>query len=212
MPQLEDQHMNTMTKNTVTPAKNSAKNEPESLAKSPARSQSFTSSATPAKSDKSSKRRTSRPLKKDYQFIIPQYRLILVKEPGVKPARITSPVSFHHFLKPLALYSEEHFIAFHLDAKFQVIGYHEVSKGTLNASLVHPREVFKAALLSNAYAIIVAHNHPSGSVEASVEDIETTKTLIKAGKLLGVNVIDHCIVSSESVNSLRETHYRLWDE
>ena len=200
--------MNTMTKNAGTPA-SPAKNSAKIEAKSPARSQDFGTSATPAKAVK---RKAARTLKKHYQYIIPQYRLILVKEPGVKPTKITSPISFHHFVQPLTQYSEEHFIAFHLDAKFQVIGYHEVSKGTLNASLVHPREVFKAALLSNAFAIIVAHNHPSGSVSASREDIETTKQLIKAGRLLGISVIDHCIVSSESMNSLRETECYLWDE
>jgi len=153
----------------------------------------------------------SRTLKRDFKYIVPQYRLILVKEPGTTPTKIDGPVSFHHFIKPLTLYSEEHFIAFYLDAKYQVVGYHEVSKGTLNASLVHPREVFKAAVLSNAYAIIVAHNHPSGSVSPSREDIETTKTLIKAGQLMGIQVVDHCIVSSESMNSLRETQPELWD-
>ena len=153
----------------------------------------------------------SRSLKRQFKYLVPQYRLILVKEPGIKPTHISDPISFHHFVQPLTLYSEEHFIAFHLDAKHQVIGYHEVSKGTLSASLVHPREVFKAALLSNAYAIIVAHNHPSGSVEPSREDIETTKQLIKAGKIMGVDVVDHCIVSSESMNSLRETEPHLWE-
>lgn len=149
-------------------------------------------------------------LKRHLKYLVPQYRLILIKEPGVKPTAITDPISFQHFVQPLAHYSEEHFIAFHLDVKFQVIGYHEVSKGTLSASLVHPREVFKAAILANSYAIIVAHNHPSGSIAASSEDIETTKTLIKAGKLLGIEVIDHCIVSSESMNSLRESEPQLW--
>jgi DNA repair protein RadC len=200
---LEDKQMNTKAKS----AGRGVKSQVGSEAKSSVRSRDFAGSGN---SDKAVKRKSSRPLKRDYQFNIPQYRLILVKEPGVKPVRITSPISFHHFLKPLALYSEEHFIAFHLDAKFQVVGYHEVSKGTLNASLVHPREVFKAALLSNAFAIIVAHNHPSGSIEASMEDIETTKTLIKAGRILGISVIDHCIVSSESVNSLRETSPEFW--
>lgn len=152
-----------------------------------------------------------KPLRRHFKYIVPQYRLVLVKEPGIKPTTITDPISFHHFIQPLAHYSEEHFIAFHLDAKYQVIGYHEVSKGTLNASLVHPREVFKAALLSNAYAIIVAHNHPSGSVAPSREDIEVTKQLIAAGKIMGVLVADHCIVSSASMNSLRETEPQLWD-
>lgn len=154
--------------------------------------------------------RGARSLRKQLKYLVPQYRLILVKEPGASPVQISDPISFHHFVQPLAHYAEEHFIAFHLDVKFQVVGYHEVSKGTLSASLVHPREVFKAALLSNAYAIIVAHNHPSGSVAASREDIETTKQLIAAGKIMGVEVIDHCIVSSESMNSLRETEPHLW--
>lgn len=149
-------------------------------------------------------------LKKHFQYLVPQYRLILIKEPGVKPTAVTDPITFSRFIQPLAHYSEEHFIAFHLDAKHQVIGYHEVSKGTLNASLVHPREVFKAALLSNAYAIIVAHNHPSGSVAPSSEDLAVTTQLIKVGKLMGVPLVDHCIVSSDSMNSLRETEPQLW--
>lgn len=152
----------------------------------------------------------TRALRKHFRYLVPQYKLILVKEPGVKLTKIEDPISFHHFIQPLAHYSEEHFIAFHLDAKHQVIGYHEVSKGTLNASLVHPREVFKAALLSNAYAIIVAHNHPSGSVFPSPEDIEVTKQLIKAGRIMGVPLVDHLIVSSESHNPLRETEPQLW--
>ena len=155
-------------------------------------------------------KREARPIRKLFRYIVPQYRLILVKEPGIKPPVIDGPESFHHFVQPLAHYPEEHFIAFHLDTKFQIVGYHEVSKGTLNASLVHPREVFKAALLSNAYAIIVAHNHPSGLTVPSREDIEVTKKLIEAGKILGVTVVDHCIVSSDSINSLRETEPQLW--
>ncbi len=151
-------------------------------------------------------------LKRQLKYMVPEYKLVLVKEPGVKPSKIAGPEEFQQFLAPLSFYPEEHFIAFHLDTKHHIIGYHEVSKGTLNASLVHPREVFKAALLSNAHAIIVAHNHPSGSVEASREDIETTKQLIKAGNIMGVTLLDHCIVSSEDICSLRETRPELWSE
>ena len=197
-----------VTKNSVTLAKSAAENTVRSIAKS----LTAASSADTSAKTKARKRKTTRPLKKHFQYIIPQYRLILVKEPGIKPTQITDAIAFQHFIQPLTLYSEEHFIAFHLDSKYQVIGYHEVSKGTLNASLVHPREVFKAALLSNAYAIIVAHNHPSGSVSASPEDIDITKQLIKAGKIMGVCIVDHCIVSSEGINSLRETESHLWGE
>jgi len=112
----------------------------------------------------------------------------------------------------LQFFSEEHFISFHIDAKNTIIGYHDISHGTLNASLVHPREVFKAALLTNAYGIIVAHNHPAGSLDPSREDLETTTQLIKAGALLGVNVIDHLIVSSNGMRSLRERYPELWDK
>jgi DNA repair protein RadC len=87
----------------------------------------------------------------------------------------------------------------HLNTKFEVIGLHEVSHGTLSASLVHPREVFKAALVANSYAILVCHNHPSGAkLTPSKEDFETTKQLIAAGKVLGVSVLDHLILGLKS--------------
>lgn len=161
---------------------------------------------------RSEKARSGRGLKKHFKYLVPEYRLILIKEPGVEPMTITGPNSLLELAKPLAHYSEEHFIAFHLDVKFQVVGYHVVSKGTLSASLVHPREVFKAALLSNAYAIIVAHNHPSGFLRPSQEDIETTKQLIKAGKLLGVAVVDHCIFVPEALYSFKEECPEIWHE
>lgn len=152
----------------------------------------------------------SRTLKKHLKYIVPEMRLALIKEPGAKPVPIGCPDDLDKFVEPLKHYSEEHFVAFHLDAENQVIGYHIVSHGTVSASLVHPREVFKAALLANSCAIIVAHNHPAGSLSPSSEDIETTETLIKAGKLLGVSVIDHLIVSSNGSCSLRETRPHLW--
>ncbi|MBS1992693.1 MAG: hypothetical protein JSS83_19375 [Cyanobacteria bacterium SZAS LIN-3] len=137
-------------------------------------------------------------------------RLALIKESGIKPRAITSAADLDKFIEPLKHYSEEHFVSFHLSVKFEVIGYQIVSRGTISASLVHPREVFKAALLANSYAIIVAHNHPGGSLTPSREDIETTETLINAGKLLGVSVLDHVIVSSAGFASLREERPDLW--
>lgn len=154
----------------------------------------------------------SRDLKQHLKYIVPEMRLALIKESGIKPQFVTSPDDLEKFVEPLKHYSEEHFVSFHLDCKFNVIGYQLVSRGTLSASLVHPREVFKAALLANSYAIIVAHNHPAGSLTPSAEDIETTQTLIKAGRILGITVLDHVIVSHTGLQSLRELKSELWFE
>jgi DNA repair protein RadC len=152
----------------------------------------------------------SRALKNHLKYIVPEIRLALIKEPGKKPQAIWAPEDLDRFVEPLKFYDTEHFVSFHLDAKMQVIGYQIISRGTVNASLVHPREVFKSALLANSYALIVAHNHPAGSLNPSPEDIETTETLIKAGDLMGVKIVDHIIVSSNGTKSLRESHPQLW--
>jgi DNA repair protein RadC len=149
-------------------------------------------------------------LRKHPRYIVPEIRLVLIKEPGPKPCPIYGPDDPARFVEPLRHYSEEHFVSFFLDARNQVVGYHIVSHGTVAASLVHPREVFKAVLLANSNAIIVAHNHLTGSLNPSHEDIDVTKTLIKGGDLLGVKMLDHIIVSSNGLCSLRETHGYLW--
>jgi len=92
--------------------------------------------------------------------------------------------------------AEEVFAIATLDVKSKVTGVFVVSTGTLSASLVTPREVFKRAVLQNAAAIILAHNHPSGEPTASADDISITKKLEKAGKILGINVVDHIIIGS----------------
>ena len=152
----------------------------------------------------------SKTLKKHLRYIVPEMRLALIKEPGANPLPINCPEDLQKFVQPLRHYSEEYFIAFHLTARNEVCNYQVVSHGSLFASLVHPREVFKGALIANSHAIIVAHNHPGGSLTPSREDLETTETLIKAGDLLGVKVIDHIIVSSNGLYSLRENHPQLW--
>ena len=88
----------------------------------------------------------------------------------------------------------EQFIAVCLNSKNKVLCINIVSQGSLNSSVVHPREVFKAAILSNAAAIIVAHNHPSGNPTPSEEDKKLTNTLFSAGKVLGIPVLDHLII------------------
>lgn len=152
----------------------------------------------------------SRTLKKHLKYIVPEMRLALIKEPGASPLPVNCPDDLEKFVEPLRHYSEEYFVCFHLTARNEISNFQIVSHGSLSTSLVHPREVFKGALIANSHALIVAHNHPGGSLTPSREDLETTETLIKAGTLLGVNVIDHIIVSSNGLSSLRETQGHLW--
>jgi len=92
-----------------------------------------------------------------------------------------------------------------LDGKNRITGLHIVSEGSLNQSIVHPRETFKAAILANAAAVILAHNHPSGDTSPSREDREITRRLQEAGELLGIKVLDHVIVATDTGNYLSFT-------
>lgn len=91
-----------------------------------------------------------------------------------------------------------------LNTKNQVVAVHRCHVGSLNASLIHPREVFKAAILNNACSIILSHNHPSGSAIESREDIAVTKRLKEAGEIMEIELLDHVIVSPLESRSLRE--------
>jgi DNA repair protein RadC len=92
-----------------------------------------------------------------------------------------------------------------LTTKHRVIAYHEVSRGTLDATLVHPRDVFRAAILSNAKCLILGHVHPSGDPTPSPDDYDLTRRLAAAGTLLGIDVLDHIIVGDGRYVSFRET-------
>ena len=92
-----------------------------------------------------------------------------------------------------------------LNAKNQPTCINLVSIGSLTSSLVHPREVFKAAILSNAFSIIIAHNHPSGNSSPSQEDYAITKRIQEAGKILGIPLLDHIIIGDNTYTSLKET-------
>lgn len=133
------------------------------------------------------------------KLVIPRYRNQLVRESKSvfhlpqdslnKPA--TAAAMFRKLLgKP----DREMFCALALDAKLSPFGFYVVSIGTLNSSLVHPREVFKDAISLGAYALLVCHNHPSGSLEPSDEDRTITRRLIEAGEILGVPLFDHIIL------------------
>lgn len=98
---------------------------------------------------------------------------------------------------------EERFMILYFDTRNKLIN-EEISIGTLNASLVHPREVFKKAIRNNTAQIIISHNHPSGDFKPSEEDIITTKRLVETGKLVGISVIDHLIITSDKYFSFKE--------
>lgn len=100
--------------------------------------------------------------------------------------------------------AKEHFKLILLNTRNKIIGISTVSIGTLDSSLVHPREVFKEAIAHNAYSVILAHNHPSGDPEPSEDDITITRRLIEAGKILGIEVTDHIIISKNGFFSFKE--------
>lgn len=106
--------------------------------------------------------------------------------------------------KYLANADREHFCVMCLDTKNKVNCINTVSVGSLNSSIVHQREVFKAAILSNANAIILFHNHPSGDPTPSREDVDATKKIAQAGEIMGIELIDHVIVGDGRYYSLKE--------
>ena len=98
----------------------------------------------------------------------------------------------------------EHFVVIFLNARNQVIKKEEVAVGTLNASLVHPREVFYGAIGSSAAGVILAHNHPSGDITPSGEDIELTRRMVDAGEIIGIEVLDHIVLGKDRFLSMKE--------
>lgn len=112
------------------------------------------------------------------------------------------------FLTFLQESDREQFFLLCLSTKNEPTAIHTVSVGSLDASIVHPREVFKTAILANSASVIVAHNHPSGDPTPSQPDLEVTKRLQEAGELLGITVLDHIIVGTEGAYvSLKEGGY-----
>jgi DNA repair protein RadC len=136
------------------------------------------------------------------------FRLSLVKDtslPYKEVRQILTPADVADLIRIyLKQTDREHFVAVFLDSHSKVIGINTVSIGTLTESLVHPREVFKGAILANASSIVCAHNHPSGIASASAADISVTSTLVDAGRILGIRVEDHVIIGDEGFTSFRE--------
>lgn len=120
---------------------------------------------------------------------------------GKKNSILLSPKDVWERMEDIRGSKREHFVVFYLDSRNQEIKRDIISVGTLNESLVHPREVFENAIKHNAASIILAHNHPSGDVEPSQDDIEITKKLVHAGKILDIKVVDHVIVTDKKFKS-----------
>src|SRR5262245_35780925 len=143
-------------------------------------------------------------------YQVPIYRVTLVRESRLQhpqPQLRSSRDAAVLFRQHLGEVDREHFMVAMLDQKNKVIGINTVSIGSLTASVVHPREVLKPAILSNAAALLCCHNHPSGAPQPSQEDRALTKRLVDAGQLLGIHVIDHIILGDGS-----ETYYSFADE
>ncbi len=121
-----------------------------------------------------------------------------------KEKRIRSPKDVFSLLKDIAKRRQENFIVISLDSSMKIIQKRTVFIGTLNTTFVHPREVFADPIVDRACGIIVAHNHPSSNVEPSSEDDLVTSRLVDAGKILGIEVYDHIILSKDSYYSYKE--------
>lgn len=118
--------------------------------------------------------------------------------------KISSSEDIYNYLKhDLQDKKNEYFFAILLDTKNVIISREEISKGTLDRSIVHPREAFKAAIKKSAKSIIFAHNHPSGDIKPSADDLMTTRRLVEAGELLDIEVLDHIIIGKNDYYSFR---------
>ncbi|HVP38311.1 MAG TPA: DNA repair protein RadC [Candidatus Saccharimonadales bacterium] len=136
-------------------------------------------------------------------------RRLFAREDPDAPPTVSGPEDVVRLVRPIRRARKEHFVALFLNARHQVVKQETISIGTLNASLVHPREVFQPAVGESAAAVILAHNHPSGDPSPSEEDVQLTGRLVQAGRIMGIEVLDHVIVCANSYLSLKS---RQWFE
>ena len=129
---------------------------------------------------------------------------------GIKQQKYTvrSPEDASDFLmEEMRHLKQEHFVAVFLDTKNQVIHKKTIFIGSLNASIVHPRELYREAVKRSAASVIALHNHPSGCPDPSQEDIQVTRRLVEAGKMIGIEILDHIIIGDRKFVSLKEKGY-----
>lgn len=126
----------------------------------------------------------------------------------LKPYTIKSPEDgANYVMEEMRQLSQEHFVVLFLDTKNQVIHQETIFIGTLNSSVVHPREIFREAVRRSSASIICIHNHPSGDPTPSHEDIQVTRRLVEASKIMGIDLLDHIIIGNLKFISLKEEGY-----
>lgn len=123
---------------------------------------------------------------------------------------LLSPTEVYEACSDLLLERQEHLVIFYTSARHQPLHREIVTIGTASASLVHPREVFRSAILQNASGLIMAHNHPSGDATPSEADFEATRRIARAGREVGIELLDHVICASTGFTSLRVKHSELF--
>jgi len=128
-------------------------------------------------------------------------RLLL---PPAEEPRVSSPAEAYALVRDLRRARKEHLVSLYLDAQNRLICRETVSIGSLNTTRTHPREVLQPAIVNSALAFILVHNHPSGSLDPSRDDVEFTRTMARAGDLMGISLYDHIIVSRRGFVSLKE--------
>ena len=131
----------------------------------------------------------------NYQTALVQ--LPLVREVGKE--RVVSPADVHRVCADTADLAQETFLVICIDSKNRMLNRHMVSLGILDTALIHPREVFRAAILDGAAAVLLSHNHPSGDPTPSAEDVRITKQLVQAGQVVGIKVLDHVVIGRATV-------------
>jgi DNA repair protein RadC len=134
-------------------------------------------------------------------------RRIALKPTSVKLQIRTADDAAGYVMDRMRHLKKEHFVTLHLDTKHRLLGEEISSVGSLDASIVHPREVFKSAIRRSASAILCLHNHPSGDPTPSMEDIMVTKRLLEAGGILGIDLLDHIVVGDGRFISLKAEGY-----
>ncbi len=123
---------------------------------------------------------------------------------GDQAALVRGPETVFDLTRDIRATNREHFVGFYLNSRNQVLRREIISIGSLNASIVHPREVYQPAIAVSAASLILAHNHPSGDPTPSEEDLAITRRLVEAGRILGIDVLDHVVVARDSYASFKE--------